>query len=110
MACQIFKRAGKYPSPPSCTVLVTSSAGPVLVYSQSLRAGGFALVFQVVESGNGKQYAMKRIMINNECDLKLGKQEIAVMVRGGEGRRERQGGERMGRGGKGRGVGEERRE
>ena len=53
---------------------------------------------------------MKRIMVNNECDLKLGKQEITVMVRGGEGRRERQGGERMERGGKGRGVGEERRE
>ena len=49
-------------------------------------AGGFALVFQVVESGNGKQFAMKRIMVNNEADLKLAKQEIAVMVRGGEGR------------------------
>ena len=48
--------------------------------------GGFALVFQVVESGNGKQFAMKQIMVNNEADLKLAKQEIAVMVRGGEGR------------------------
>ena len=37
---------------------------------------------------------MKRIMVNNEADLKLAKQEIAVMVR--EGRR----GE--GRGGEGR--------
>ena len=55
-------------------------------------AGGFALVFQVMESGNGKQFAMKRIMVNNEADLKLAKQEIAVMVRegrGGEGRAER---------------------
>ena len=38
---------------------------------------------------------MKRIMVNNEADLKLAKQEIAVMVRGGEGR-----------GGEGRGGGE----
>ena len=51
-------------------------------------------MFQVVENGNGKQFAMKRIMVNNEADLKLAKQEIAVMVRGGEGR---------GRGGEGRG-------
>ena len=60
-------------------------------------------MFQVVESGNGKQFAMKRIMVNNEADLKLAKQEIAVMVRegrGGEGR----GGD--GRGGEGRGGGE----
>ena len=49
---------------------------------------------------------MKRIMVNNEADLKLAKQEIAVMVRGGErgggegrGREEREGeGRRMGRG------------
>ena len=61
-------------------------------------AGGFALVFQVVENGNGKQFAMKRIMVNNEADLKLAKQEIAVMVREGRGR-EGRGGE--GRGGEG---------
>ena len=75
-------------------------------------------MFQVVENGNGKQFAMKRIMVNNEADLKLAKQEIAVMVRGGEGREEEErGGEReeegRGRGGKrsgeGRGVGGERR-
>ena len=42
-------------------------------------------MFQVVESGNGKQFAMKRIMVNNEADLKLAKQEIAVMVREGRG-------------------------
>ena len=72
-------------------------------------------MFQVVENGNGKQFAMKRIMVNNEADLKLAKQEIAVMVRGGEGRGERKGrgegrgGEgREGRG-EGRGVGGERR-
>ena len=61
---------------------------------------------QVVENGNGKQFAMKRIMVNNEADLKLAKQEIAVMVRGGEGGRgERRGGEGRGeewRGGGGR--------
>ena len=64
-------------------------------------------MFQVVENGNGKQFAMKRIMVNNEADLKLAKQEIAVMVRGGEGRGgEGRGGE--GRGGRGReGRGEE---
>ena len=55
-------------------------------HSQYL-AGGFALVFQVVENGNGKQFAMKQIMVNNEADLKLAKQEIAVMVRGGTGGR-----------------------
>ena len=75
-------------------------------------------MFQVVENGNGKQFAMKRIMVNNEADLKLAKQEIAVMVRGGEGgEEEERGGEReeegRGRGGKrsgeGRGVGGERR-
>ena len=71
-------------------------------------------MFQVVENGNGKQFAMKRIMVNNEADLKLAKQEIAVMVRGGEGREEEErGGEReeegRGRGGKrsGEGRGEE---
>ena len=67
-------------------------------------------MFQVVENGNGKQFAMKRIMVNNEADLKLAKQEIAVMVRGGEGRGgERRKGEGRGRrregGGEGRGVG-----
>ena len=73
-------------------------------------------MFQVVENGNGKQFAMKRIMVNNEADLKLAKQEIAVMVRGGEGREEEEeerGGEReeegRGRGGKRSGRGEERR-
>ena len=45
---------------------------------------------------------MNRIMVNNEADLKLAKQEIAVMVRGEEGKGgERRGGE--GRGGEGRG-------
>ena len=39
------------------------------------------------------------IMINNVVDLKLGKQEIAVMVWGGEGRE----GERVGGQGRGRG-------
>ena len=97
MACQIFKGAGKCPPPPPlnaplCSIGYQFCWSSIQLYSQSLRAGGFALVFQVVENGNGKQYAMKRIMVNNECDLKLGKQEIAVMVRGGEGRRERQGG------------------
>ena len=62
-------------------------------------------MFQVVESGNGKQFAMKRIMVNNEADLKLAKQEIAVMVRGGEGRWGRGGRGEEGRGGEG----EERR-
>ena len=73
-------------------------------------------MFQVVENGNGKQFAMKRIMVNNEADLKLAKQEIAVMVRGGErvkeGRgREERGGEEEGegRGGEGREVGREGR-
>ena len=73
----------------------------------NLLAGGFALVFQVVENGKGKQFAMKRIMVNNEVDLKLAKQEIAVMVR--EGRRMEEGGEGRGgewrRGGEGNGGG-----
>ena len=41
-------------------------------------------MFQVAENGNGKQFVMKRIMVNNKADLKLAKQEIAVKVRGGE--------------------------
>ena len=62
-------------------------------------------MFQVVENGNGKQFAIKRIMVNNEADLKLAKQEIAVMVRRGEGRGvEGRGG---GRGWGGVGTGEE---
>ena len=49
---------------------------------------------------------MKRIMVNNEADLKLAKQEIAVMVRGGErgggeGRRGKGKGEEWGEGGGG---------
>ena len=66
-------------------------------------------MFQVVENGNGKQFAMKRIMVNNEADLKLAKQEIAVMVRGGEGEGRARGGEwgEEGEGGRrGRGEGE----
>ena len=66
-------------------------------------------MFQVVENGNGKQFAMKRIMVNNEADLKLAKQEIAVMVRGGEGREEEERGRGGKRSGEGRGVGGERR-
>ena len=64
-------------------------------------------MFQVVENGNGKQFAMKRIMVNNEADLKLAKQEIAVMVRGGEGRGEGGGGKGRGEGGGGKGEGRE---
>ena len=75
----------------------------MLSHFQSI-AGGFALVFQVIEYGNGKQFAMKRIMINNGADLKLAKHEIAVMVRGGEGKGEEWRGEGRGekRGGEGR--------
>ena len=46
------------------------------------------------------------IMINNVVDLKFGKEEIPVMVWGGE---DREGGE-SGRGGEGKGIGQERRE
>lgn len=42
-------------------------------------AGGFALVFQV-QDHNGRRYALKRLAVNNQADLKLCKQEIAVMV------------------------------
>ena len=50
---------------------------------------------------------MKRIMVNNEVDLKLAKQEIAVMVR--EGRRIERRGMEEGRGGEWRRGGEGRR-
>ena len=44
-----------------------------------LYTGGFALVFQVLDQ-RGKRYALKRLAVNNQGDLKLCKQEIAVMV------------------------------
>ena len=42
-------------------------------------------MLHVVENGNGKQFAMKCVMVNIEADLKLAKQEMAVMVEGGGG-------------------------
>ena len=41
--------------------------------------GGFAFVFQV-QDHNGARYALKRLAVNDQADLKLCKQEIAVMV------------------------------
>ena len=51
----------------------------------SISGGGFPLPFQVLY-GNGKEFVMTQMMVNNEADLKLAKQEVAVMVRGGQGR------------------------
>ena len=42
--------------------------------------GGFALVFKAKDVGSGRVVALKRIMVNNQHDLKLAKQEVAVMV------------------------------
>ena len=41
--------------------------------------GGFALVFQV-KGGRGRKYALKRMAVNNEQDLYLARQEIAITV------------------------------
>ena len=39
--------------------------------------GGFAVVF-VVRASNGRKLALKRLAVNNDADLYLTKQEIAV--------------------------------
>ena len=60
-------------------VLLILSRYLCLFYSSS--PGGFALVFQVRDlTGSGHVFAAKRVMVNNEADLKLAKQEIAIMV------------------------------
>ena len=41
--------------------------------------GGFAVVFQV-RTAYGQRYALKRIAVNDEEDLFLCKQEIAITV------------------------------
>ena len=41
--------------------------------------GGFALVF-LVKTSNGSQYALKRMYVNNEQDLKVCKREIQIVV------------------------------
>ena len=45
-----------------------------------LPSGGFALVF-LVKTAYGQHYALKRVAVNNEQDLFLCRQEIAVTVR-----------------------------
>ena len=53
-----------------------------------LNAGGLYLCFKLLKMENRKQFAMKRVMVKNEADLKLTKQEIARSdgeVRGGRG-------------------------
>jgi AP2-associated kinase len=43
--------------------------------------GGFALVFLVkMSSGGGQRYALKRMYVNNECDLNICKREIQIAV------------------------------
>ena len=44
--------------------------------------GGFAVVYKT-RSNKGKTYALKRMAVNNEQDLYLAKQEIAITVSGG---------------------------
>lgn len=41
--------------------------------------GGFALVFRARDVASGRVVALKRIMVNNPPDLKLAKQEVAIM-------------------------------
>ncbi len=42
-------------------------------------AGGFALVFKV-RTAYGQRFALKRVAVNNEQDLQLLRQEIAITV------------------------------
>ena len=37
-------------------------------------------MFKARDVGSGRVVALKRIMVNNQHDLKLAKQEVAVMV------------------------------
>ena len=43
------------------------------------RIGGFAVVM-LVKSSSGQRFALKRLAVNNEQDLYLAKQEIAITV------------------------------
>ncbi len=49
-------------------------------------AGGFALVFKV-RTAYGQRFALKRVAVNNEQDLQLLRQEIAITVSPCVGRR-----------------------
>lgn len=42
--------------------------------------GGFALVFLVNSLSNGRQYALKRLLVNNDHDLSVCRQEIEITV------------------------------
>ena len=42
--------------------------------------GGFSVVFRV-KSSRGRRLALKRMAVNNDNDLYLARQEIAIMVR-----------------------------
>lgn len=46
-----------------------------------LRIGGFAVVYRT-RSPRGQLYALKRMAVNNENDLYLARQEIAITVSG----------------------------
>jgi hypothetical protein len=46
--------------------------------------GGFAVVYRT-RSNRGQQFALKRMAVNNEQDLYLAKQEIAITVSADQG-------------------------
>ena len=47
----------------------------------SFDAGGFSVVLEVrCTSGNNEKLALKRVAVNNDQDLYLCRQEIAIMV------------------------------
>ena len=45
-----------------------------------IHVGGFSVVFRV-KSSRGRRLALKRMAVNNDNDLYLARQEIAIMVR-----------------------------
>jgi len=51
----------------------------ILSYNKIIILGGFAVVF-LVKANNGKNYALKRLCVNNPEDLNIAKREIQIAV------------------------------
>lgn len=51
----------------------------VIICSNNIIAGGFAIVF-LVKSSSHQRYALKRMYVNNEHDLNVCKREIQIAV------------------------------
>lgn len=49
-----------------------------VIIKEVIAEGGFALVFLVNSLSNGRQYALKRLLVNNDHDLSVCRQEIEI--------------------------------